>query len=77
MVILNTAFIYRQKILYAFAKAIFNIPTALENTSEEPNDQFPFILTTGRIRDQWHTMTKTGSVPINDAYPSPFRNKSY
>jgi len=23
---------------------------------------FPLILTTGRIRDQWHTMTKTGKV---------------
>jgi|SRR5665213_3152748 len=23
----------------------------------------PFVLNTGRIRDQWHTMTRTGSVP--------------
>ncbi|SEA66544.1 ferredoxin-nitrate reductase [Flavobacterium gillisiae] len=54
-------------------KAIFNIPTALENTSEEPNDQFPFILTTGRIRDQWHTMTKTGKVSrLMTHIPSPF-----
>jgi ferredoxin-nitrate reductase len=54
-------------------KAIFNIPTALENTSEEPNDQFPFILTTGRIRDQWHTMTKTGKVSrLMMHIPSPF-----
>jgi len=30
--------------------------------SERPNDDFPFILTTGRIRDQWHTMSKTGKV---------------
>lgn len=43
-------------------KAIFNIPTVTENTSEQPNSQFPLILTTGRIRDQWHTMTKTGKV---------------
>lgn len=43
-------------------KAIFNIPTAIENTSEAPSSEFPFILTTGRIRDQWHTMTKTGKV---------------
>lgn len=43
-------------------KAIFNIPTAIENTSQQPSDQFPYILTTGRIRDQWHTMTKTGKV---------------
>jgi ferredoxin-nitrate reductase len=53
-------------------KAIFNIPTAIENTSQQPNDQFPFILTTGRIRDQWHTMTKTGKVSrLMTHIPSP------
>lgn len=30
--------------------------------SEEVTPDFPLILTTGRIRDQWHTMTKTGKV---------------
>ncbi|RKD18703.1 NAD(P)H-nitrite reductase [Pelobium manganitolerans] len=30
--------------------------------SERPNADFPFILTTGRIRDQWHTRSKTGKV---------------
>jgi len=30
----------------------------------EPTDaDYPMSLTTGRIRDQWHTMTKTGHVP--------------
>jgi assimilatory nitrate reductase catalytic subunit len=30
----------------------------------EPTDAtYPLSLTTGRIRDQWHTMTKTGNVP--------------
>ncbi|WP_367768896.1 molybdopterin-dependent oxidoreductase [Flavobacterium sp. WC2421] len=54
-------------------KAIFNLPTAIENTSEQPNDQFPFILTTGRVRDQWHTMTKTGKVSrLMTHIPSPF-----
>lgn len=43
-------------------KAIFNIPAQIENTSEKISREFPFILTTGRIRDQWHTMTKTGKV---------------
>ncbi|PWA04628.1 nitrate reductase [Flavobacterium psychrotolerans] len=53
-------------------KAIFNIPTAIENTSEQPNNQFPYILTTGRIRDQWHTMTKTGKVSrLMTHIPSP------
>jgi ferredoxin-nitrate reductase len=33
-----------------------------ENQSEPINQNTPLILTTGRIRDQWHTMTKTGKV---------------
>ncbi len=32
------------------------------NQSEALDKDFPLILTTGRIRDQWHTMTKTGKV---------------
>lgn len=33
-----------------------------ENTSEKTSPDRPLILTTGRIRDQWHTMSKTGKV---------------
>jgi ferredoxin-nitrate reductase len=33
-----------------------------ENPSPPPTEQFPLILTTGRIRDQWHTMTRSGKV---------------
>ena len=53
-------------------KAIFNLPVSIENTSVQPNSEFPFILTTGRIRDQWHTMTKTGKVSrLLTHIPSP------
>jgi ferredoxin-nitrate reductase len=53
-------------------KAIFNIPAFIENKSEQPSDLYPFILTTGRIRDQWHTMTKTGKVSrLMTHTPSP------
>ncbi len=53
-------------------KAIFNIPTFSENQSTPPSSEFPLILTTGRIRDQWHTMTKTGKVSrLQTHYPSP------
>ncbi|MCH2176459.1 MAG: molybdopterin-dependent oxidoreductase [Lentisphaeria bacterium] len=42
-------------------KAQFHvIPQACQ--SEPLSKDFPFILTTGRIRDQWHTMTRTGKV---------------
>jgi len=32
------------------------------NQSEPLTPESPLVLTTGRIRDQWHTMTKTGKV---------------
>lgn len=31
-------------------------------TSEKTDDNYPLILITGRIRDQWHTRSKTGKV---------------
>ena len=43
-------------------KAHFNAPQNIYNQSEETNTDFPLILNTGRIRDQWHTRTKTGKV---------------
>ena len=42
-------------------------------TAESPNQEFPLVLTTGRISTQWHTRTKTGLVPqLNKADPAPF-----
>ena len=44
-----------------------------ENTSEPTDEDFPLVLTTGRIRDQWHTMTKTGRVTkLKQHIPQPF-----
>ena len=39
----------------------------------EPADKaFPLYLNTGRLRDQWHTMTRTGLVPVlNEPWPEP------
>lgn len=43
------------------------------NESEAVTPDFPLILTTGRIRDQWHTMTKTGKVnKLNQHIPIAF-----
>ncbi len=43
------------------------------NASEPTDEDFPLVLTTGRIRDQWHTMTKTGRVAkLNQHTPQPF-----
>ena len=44
-----------------------------ENHSEKLSPDFPFILTTGRIRDQWHTMSRTGKVnKLNKHIDKPF-----
>jgi ferredoxin-nitrate reductase len=44
-----------------------------ENTSAVPDADYPLILTTGRIRDQWHTMSKTGKVSkLKQHIPAPF-----
>lgn len=44
-----------------------------DNLSEPTTPDYPLILTTGRIRDQWHTMTRTGKVrKLNTHIAKPF-----
>ncbi|MGH6935910.1 MAG: molybdopterin dinucleotide binding domain-containing protein, partial [Methylocella sp.] len=41
--------------------------------AEAPDADFPFLLNTGRVRDQWHTMTRTGLSPkLASHVPDPF-----
>ncbi len=41
--------------------------------AELPDDAFPFVLNTGRLQHQWHTLTKTGKVAtLNKLNPGPF-----
>ncbi|MER7139288.1 bifunctional nitrate reductase/sulfite reductase flavoprotein subunit alpha [Streptomyces sp. NPDC000341] len=41
--------------------------------AEMPDDDFPFVLNTGRLQHQWHTLTKTGKVAkLNRLDPGPF-----
>src|SRR5262245_41629172 len=38
-----------------------------------PDDDYPFLLSTGRIRHQWHTLTRTVKVDkLNKLNPGPF-----
>jgi anaerobic selenocysteine-containing dehydrogenase len=40
---------------------------------EAPDQQYPLVLTTGRVPDQWHTRTKTGAVPqLNRTDAAPY-----
>ncbi|MGW1951408.1 molybdopterin-dependent oxidoreductase [Streptomyces sp. NPDC001920] len=41
--------------------------------AELPDDDYPFVLNTGRVQHQWHTLTKTGRVAkLNKLNPGPF-----
>jgi len=52
-------------------RARFVAPRPVAAVRAEP--PFPFILNTGRIRDQWHTMTRTGLSPrLGSHIPAPF-----
>ncbi len=38
-----------------------------------PDEEYPLVLNTGRIRDQWHTMSRTGRSPrLASHLPEPF-----
>ena len=39
------------------------VPIRWRPPAEAPDAQRPLLLNTGRLRDQWHTMTRTGRVP--------------
>jgi assimilatory nitrate reductase catalytic subunit len=53
-------------------RARFQIP-AVAALAAEPDARHPFTLNTGRIRDQWHTMTRTGKSPtLGSHLPEPF-----
>lgn len=59
---LGTARLFTNKQFYtASIKAIIHA-VADSNESEKITPNFPLVLTTGRIRDQWHTRSKTGKV---------------
>ncbi|WP_422082834.1 molybdopterin-dependent oxidoreductase [Ulvibacterium sp.] len=57
----------------ADGRAHFNAPKKLYNQSEQTDSEYPLILNTGRVRDQWHTRTKTGKVKrLLTHIPTPF-----
>ncbi len=39
------------------------IPIQVQPPATTPDDDYPLALNTGRIRDQWHTMTRSGLAP--------------
>jgi ferredoxin-nitrate reductase len=58
----GTARLFTDKQFYTPSKKAIIHAVDDDNLSEPITEDLPLILTTGRIRDQWHTMTKTGKV---------------
>ena len=49
------------------------ITATAAGADETPDDDYPMVLTTGRIAGQWHTRTRTGKVPeLSREDPEPF-----
>jgi formate dehydrogenase alpha subunit len=45
------------------------IPLDYVHIVEEPDDEYPFILTTGRVLEHWHGGTMTRNSVLDEAYP--------
>jgi assimilatory nitrate reductase catalytic subunit len=49
------------------------VATAPRDPVHAVNARYPFVLNTGRVRDQWHTRTRTGTSPrLNEHLPEPY-----
>jgi assimilatory nitrate reductase catalytic subunit len=49
------------------------VATRARLPAHAPDAEYPLVLNTGRVRDQWHTMTRTGrSVRLAGHVPEPF-----
>ncbi|HEY0530529.1 MAG TPA: bifunctional nitrate reductase/sulfite reductase flavoprotein subunit alpha [Actinoplanes sp.] len=53
-------------------RAIFH-PRPHLPAAELPDDDYPFVLNTGRLQHHWHTLTKTGKIDkLRKLHPGPF-----
>ncbi len=49
------------------------VPVHFRPPANAPDEDYPLVLNTGRIRDQWHTMTRTGRAQrLTEHLPEPF-----
>jgi assimilatory nitrate reductase catalytic subunit len=49
------------------------VPTPPRAPAQSPSGAYPLVLNTGRIRDHWHTMTRTGmSARLSGHHAEPF-----
>lgn len=49
------------------------VPTLARMPAALPDAEYPLVMITGRVRDQWHTMTRTGKSPrLSQTRPEPY-----
>ena len=61
-----------RRFYHADGKARF-VATVPRVPAVMPDSEYPLVLNTGRIRDQWHTMTRTGKAPrLTEHLVEPF-----
>lgn len=59
--------------LFTGGAGVRMVPTPMRGPAGVVSGDYPLVLNTGRIRDQWHTMTRTGkSVRLHGHLPEPF-----
>ena len=53
---------------YTFDRRARFVAVQAPALAQAPSQDFPFVLNTGRVRDHWHTMTRTGKSPRLSAH---------
>jgi assimilatory nitrate reductase catalytic subunit len=49
------------------------VPISARAPINHTDEEFPLVLNTGRVRDQWHTMTRSGKAPrLTGHVPEPY-----
>ena len=59
----GTSRMFADGAFFTFNKKAKFIAISPEKPKQRVTKAYPFILNTGRVRDQWHTMTRTGKSP--------------
>ena len=67
-----TPWLLRDHFYHRDGKARF-VPTTPRAPVNGTDSEYPLVLNTGRIRDQWHTMTRSGKAPrLTGHIPEPY-----
>lgn len=64
----GTERLFADGLFFTASKKAQFISVKAKTPASSVNEQYPLVLNTGRIRDQWHTMTRTGKSAILSAH---------